>query len=363
MPTLNMKRIGILTAGGDCPGLNAAIRGVAKPMIDAGIKVVGIQDGFRGLIENRFIELGPREASGLLIQGGTILGTSRFKPYKYPNRQGEKEDRTEDAVENYRRMGLDALVCIGGGGTQKNAFHLYRNGIENIITLPKTIDNDIYGTDVTFGYDTGMSIACEAIDRLHTTASSHHRCMLVDIMGHNTGWLALASGIAGGADVILIPEFPFNTEKIMTSLLERERNHKRFSIIAVAEGAISEEEAELRSGMNKKELRKREQEMPSLSHSLAAMIEERMGLESRVTSLGHLQRGGIPTPGDRILATNMGTTAAKLLFEGRFGVMVAIRNGSYIPVPLEEIVGKKKYISLNDPLVKSAEKLHISLGF
>jgi ATP-dependent phosphofructokinase / diphosphate-dependent phosphofructokinase len=359
----DIRRIGILTSGGDCPGLNAAIRGVAKPLLERGVQIFGIQDGFRGLVENRVMELGPRETSGLLVEGGTILGTSRYKPHKYPNRQGGKEDRTRDAVENYERLHLDALVCIGGGGTHKNAYHLLQNGIPNIVTLPKTIDNDVYGTDVTFGYDTGMSIACEAIDRLHTTASSHHRCMLVDVMGHNTGWLAMGAGIAGGADVILIPEFPFSTDRVVEALIERERRSKRFSIVVVAEGALSQEEAELRKGMEKKEFKARDRVYSdNLSHDLAHIIEERVGIETRITTLGHLQRGGIPTARDRILASRLGTLGAELILQGEFGVMAAVNCNQFVPVALESMVGKKKYITADNGLVRTAGQLGVSLG-
>ncbi|MBN2439914.1 MAG: 6-phosphofructokinase, partial [Spirochaetales bacterium] len=230
-----IRCIGILTSGGDCPGLNAAIRAVAKTVVQQGVGIVGILDGFTGLVQNRVIHLGPNELSGLLTQGGTILGTSRNKPHKMPLPDGTFHNMTGAAIENYNRLGLDCLVCLGGGGTQKNAFRLMRDGDLRVITLPKTIDNDIWGTDVSFGYDTAMSIACEAIDRLHTTASSHHRIMIVDVMGHNTGWLALSAGIAGGADIILIPEIPYKMEKVLEALVARRKRGKRFSIIVVAE--------------------------------------------------------------------------------------------------------------------------------
>jgi len=359
---MKVRRIGILTAGGDCPGLNAAIRGVAKPLQQQGVEIIGFLDGFRGLVENRYRVLGPRDLSGLLIQGGTILGTSRFKPHKFLNRKGKKEDRTEDAVATVERLKLDALVCIGGGGTLKNAHQLYTHGVENILHLPKTIDNDVYGTDVTFGYDSAMSIACDAIDRLHTTASSHHRCMFVDIMGHNTGWLALSAGIAGGADVILLPEFPYSEEKILEALTEREAAHKRFSIIAVAEGAVSQAEAKLREAMSKEEIAQREDSLESVSQQLSRRVEAEMGMDCRITSLGHLQRGGIPTAQDRILATNMGTRAARAIFDGNFGVMIAARNGAFEAVPFEEVAGKKKYVEADDPLVRTARYLGVSLG-
>jgi ATP-dependent phosphofructokinase / diphosphate-dependent phosphofructokinase len=232
------KHIGILTAGGDSPGLNAAIRGIGKTAIGIyDMHVLGFMDGFRGLMENRMIRLDGETLSGILTLGGTILGTSRDKPNKMQV-GGKVMDMTEVIVENYHKHHLDALVCIGGGGTQKNAYHLMQHGL-NVITLPKTIDNDVYGTDVTFGFDTAMGIAVEAIDRLHSTAYSHHRIIIVEIMGHNTGWLTLGSGVSGGADVILIPEIPYDIEVVAESILQRERAGKHFSIIAVAEGAIS----------------------------------------------------------------------------------------------------------------------------
>lgn len=358
-----IQRLGILTSGGDCPGLNAAIRGVVKPLLEAGVEIIGIQDGFRGLIRNKTIPLTSKETSGLLTEGGTILGTSRIKPYKYPLPNGENEDRTQVAVENFNNLGLDALICIGGGGTQKNAYHLMTHGINKVITLPKTIDNDIYGTDVTFGYDSAMAIACEAIDRLHTTASSHHRCMLVDVMGHNTGWLAMGAGLAGGADVILVPEFPFEEEEIVRALLKREENHKRFSIIAVAEGAMSVEEKKLRSRMSKAEYKTRDRIYgEGVTRDLANLIEARVGIETRITTLGHLQRGGIPTARDRLLASRLGTEAAELVLKDHFGCMVAVKKNKFVPVPLKKIVGKKKYIDLDCGLVQTARHLDVSLG-
>ena len=276
------RRIGILTAGGDCPGLNAAIRGVAKTAIGTyGMEVVGILDGFTGLVCNRTTELGDRELTGLLTLGGTILGTSRHKPHKMPDAQGVKADRTAEAVETYRQLGLDALVCIGGNGTVKNAWRLQQAGL-NVITLPKTIDNDISETDVTFGFDSAMAIATEAIDRLHTTASSHQRIMLVDIMGHNTGWLTLGSSLAGGADVCLIPEIPYRFSRIVAALQDRRARKRRFSLVSVAEGAHP---AAAHNG-----------DAATNSAELAARLEEAVGMETRVTTLGYVQRGGVPTP-------------------------------------------------------------------
>lgn len=363
MPKKNkLKCVGILTSGGDCPGLNAAIRAIGKVLIKENIILVGILDGFEGLVKNRYIHLGAKELSGLLTIGGTILGTSRNKPYKMPLENGSYHDMTGAAVENYHRLGLDCLICIGGGGTQKNAFHLMKNSDMNIITVPKTIDNDIYGTDLSIGFDTAVYIGSEAIDRLHTTASSHHRIMLVDMMGHNAGWLALSSGIAAGADVILIPEIEYDIEKIFEELLRRKENDKRFSIVVVAEGAKAKGEKK-----DKKKNKKNNSvdfyphQIPE-SEILAEKIEKKIGLQTRVTSLGYLQRGGIPTPTDRILATNLGVRAAIAALQGEFGVMISFCKGEYKTVPLEEIAGKKKIVEKDDPLIITARTLGICLG-
>ena len=251
--------IGILTAGGDCPGLNAAIRGVAKAAMHHGIKVIGILDGFRGLVENRTIQLDEKMVSGILTLGGTLLGTSRDKPHKM-DMGGKVMDMTDLAVANAERLQLDCLVCLGGNGTQKNALHLHDKGGLNVLTLPKTIDNDVVGTDISFGFDTALGIATEAIDRLHTTATSHHRIIVCEIMGHSAGWLALGSGIAGGADVILIPEIPYDLHAVSDYLMERRHHGKRFSIVAVAEGAKSVEEARLLEKFKGKKKRKKEQD-------------------------------------------------------------------------------------------------------
>ena len=246
MATSKTKCIGVLTSGGDCPGLNAAIRGVVKAAIGSyGIKAVGFLDGFRGLVENRTVSLEDRAVSGILTQGGTILGTARDKPHKMPM-GGKKMDMTQAAVDNIAKHHIDCLVCLGGGGTQKNAYHLHKEGGIDVLTLPKTIDNDVAGTDITFGFDTAMQIATDAIDRLHTTATSHHRIIVCEIMGHNSGWLSLGAGIAGGADVILIPEIPYDLKRVAAHLEKRRLSGKRFSIIAVAEGAISKQEVKAR---------------------------------------------------------------------------------------------------------------------
>ncbi len=370
------KLIGILTAGGDSPGLNAAIRGIGKAALESyDMRVIGFRDGFRGLMENRVIQLDSGSLSGILTTGGTMLGTSREKPHKMP--VGSKVmDMTEVMVENYHKHHLDALVCLGGGGTQKNAFRLLEKGI-NVVTLPKTIDNDVYGTDVTFGFDTALGIATEAIDRLHSTAHSHHRIIVVEIMGHNTGWLALGAGVAGGADVILIPEIPYNVEKVIDAIRQRRHSGKNFSIVAVSEGALSKEDAAaLKKAQDKKDKAKTKEEKRKAKAAivetearqadstirLSRQLEELSGLESRVTILGYLQRGGAPSATDRLLATRLGTECAALINEGTYGVMVAARGDSTEAVPLAEIVGKRKAVPLNHPWIESARRVGTNMG-
>ncbi len=370
------KHIGILTAGGDSPGLNAAIRGVGKAAQGHyGMQMVGFLDGFRGLVDNRIQRLGGETLSGILTQGGTILGTSRDKPHRMMF-GGKTQDMTDVIVENYHANHLDCLVCIGGGGTQKNALKLKEKGL-NIITMPKTIDNDVAMTDVTFGFDTALGIATDAIDRLHSTAHSHHRIIVVEIMGHRAGWLALGSGIAGGADVILLPEIPYDLETVAGAIRDRSRSGKNFSIVAVAEGALPTEkavlvqEAELRklSASNKQEKKSAKKDLAKLSiahanHTvlLSRQLEQLTGLESRVTILGHLQRGGTPSAADRLLATRLGTACADLIAEENYGVMVAAHGDLSVPVPLEEVAGNKKLVPADHPWVTSARRVGTCLG-
>ncbi len=363
--------IGILTSGGDCPGLNAAIRAIVKPAVNKyDMKVFGILDGFRGLVENRTIDLTDASVSGILTMGGTVLGTSRDKPTKM-SMGGEKMDMTPVILENIKKMGLDCLVCLGGGGTQKNAFHLYKNGGVNVLTLPKTIDNDIAKTDITFGFDTAMQIATEAIDRLHSTASSHQRVMVCEVMGHKAGWLALGAGIAGGADVILIPEIPYTMDAIAKTITERRKRGKRFSIVVVAEGAVSQQEVSMEyeeKETKKKELLKKlkKADLPvieePLSNRIARKIEKLTGLETRVTTLGHIQRGGVPSAADRLLATQLGAAAARFLAEKKYNVMVGIQNRKAVAVNIEEVAGMKKLVSPNDPLVLTVRSSGASMG-
>lgn len=353
------KCIGILTAGGDCPGLNAAMRGIGKACIGAfQMEVVGFRDGFRGLVENHITNLSRDELSGILSLGGTILGVSRDKPKKFYV-GGKAMDMTDVIVNNYHLHGLDALVCIGGGGTQKNAYHLAKQGL-NIITLPKTIDNDVVETDVTFGFDTALGIATEAIDRLHSTADSHHRIIVVEVMGHKAGWLALGAGIAGGADVILIPEIPYSVESVAAAIRYRKQQGKSFSIVAIAEGALSKEE--LATKDNREEEYKDNDDTNSHAILLARQLEHLTGLEARVTILGHLQRGGVPSAGDRLLATRLGTACAEYINNDVYGVMVAARGDGTVAVPLEQVAGRRKSVPLDHPWIKSAKLVGTCFG-
>lgn len=362
--------IGILTSGGDCPGLNAAIRGVAKAALHHEMKVIGILDGFRGLVENRTIQIEDHHVSGILTLGGTFLGSSRDKPHKM--KMGNKTmDMTDVAIANARRLQLDCLVCLGGGGTQKNAFHLHKEGGLNVLTLPKTIDNDVVLTDISFGFDTALGIATEAIDRLHTTATSHHRVIVCEIMGHTAGWLALGAGIAGGADVILIPEIPYDLEVVAEHLRNRRHHGKRFSIIAIAEGALSKAEAKALARGGKPDKRKAEPVVQNggihlvqepMSSRVARQIQQLTGLEARVTQLGHVQRGGIPSAADRLLCTRLGTKAGQLLLDGVYNVMVAVRGDECVPVPLEKVAGVIKRVPPHHPWVKTARLVDTCLG-
>lgn len=370
------RNIGILTAGGDSPGLNAAIRGIGKAAHRTyGMNAIGFRDGFRGLMQNRTIRLEGARLSGILTAGGTILGTSRDKPNKMPV-GGRAMDMTDLMVENYHENHLDALVCLGGGGTQKNALHLAKAGLR-VLTLPKTIDNDVAMTDVTFGYDTALTIATETIDRLHSTAHSHHRIVVVEVMGHNAGWLALGSGLAGGADVILIPEIRYDLEKVAQTVIERRQAGSTFSIIAVSEGALSRSQADYLEKWKKRKkkasntdarrkaqvkLEKARRAQTGHTHRLARELERLTRLESRVTILGHVQRGGVPSPGDRVLATRLGTACARYINEGIHGVMVAARGDGTEPVPLEQVAGKRKTVPLDHPWVRSARSLGVGFG-
>ncbi len=369
------KYVGILTAGGDTPGLNAALRGIGKSARDKSMQLVGFYDGFHGLLHDRTISLDESALSGILTVGGTILGTSRDKPHRMPV-GGKFLDMTDAMVETYKRHHLDVLVCIGGGGTAKNAYRLLKKGLQ-IITLPKSIDNDVAKTDITLGFNTALGIATDAIDRLHSTAHSHHRIIVVELMGHNAGWLTLGAGIAGGADVILIPEIPYDINKVAEAILERSRGGKRFSIVAVSEGAMTTEDAEIYQRLLKdKQAASAQAEIEEADSRLlefqvsqtgktmrmAQKLEVLTGLESRVTILGYVQRGGTPSALDRLLASELGTATTRLIAEGSTGVMVAYKNQKTVPVPLKEVVNKRRTVPLDHLWVRSAREVGTCLG-
>jgi len=354
------KRIGILTSGGDCPGLNAAIRGVARAAHELfNAEVVGIADGYRGLIEGVYRTFAKHEFSGILTLGGTILGTSR-QPFSAIRVIGEDNvDKVAAMKVNYEKMGLDCLVTLGGNGTHKTANLLAQEGL-NIIGLPKTIDNDIFGTDVTFGFHSAVDIATDVIDRIHTTAASHGRCMVIEIMGNKVGWLTLYSGLAGGADVIILPEIPYSIDEIVHKVKAREAANKHFCIIAVAEGALSQIEA----GLKKKEraLYREHQHFTTVSQRIASELQERIGVEARVVIPGHVQRGGSPSAYDRVLATRIGVHAAELIRDNVFGVSVAMTGNEVGHNPLGEIAGKTKYVPVDHQMIDVARSMGISFG-
>lgn len=361
------KSIGILTAGGDSPGLNAAIRAIGKSAIRRyGWNVIGFQDGFRGLMQNRFMRLDSDTLSAILTRGGTILGTGRDKPHRM-DVGGSTMDMTDVMLENFHQNHLDALVCIGGGGTHKNALRLIDKGMP-IVTLPKTIDNDLVGTDGSLGFDTALGIATEAIDRLHSTAHSHHRIIVVEIMGHNAGWLTLASGLGGGADVILIPEIPYSVPDITAAIATRKSGGSTFSIVAVAEGARSSKLSERIQAIEsaggqgvrasvKAALAERETTV-----EIAKELEESTGLDSRVTILGHVQRGGSPSPMDRVLATKLGTAATDTIHAGEMGVMIASRGEGVATVPVADVAGKTHLVPQDHPWIEAARALGVCMG-
>jgi len=357
-------RIGVLTGGGDCPGLNAVIRAVAKPAIKDGHEIIGIMDGYLGLIENRMRTLNREDVSGILTVGGTILGSSnKANPAKYAVPDGAGgwviRDVREQVVEHYHSARLDALVVIGGDGTMSGASELVARGL-NIVGVPKTIDNDIWGTEITFGHYTAVTTASEALDKVHTTASSHHRVMVVELMGRYAGWLALHAGVASGADVILIPEIPFDMNKVAEKCLQRSRIGKGFTIIAVGEGAypiggeqfidhiVEDSPDPIRLG--------------GVGKFVAEKVEEQTGLDSRYIVLGHVQRGGTPIPYDRILSTQLGHHAFELLVGGKFGRMAVMQNGSISSIDIADVAGKVRTVPLDDELIRAAKAIGTSFG-
>ena len=356
-----MKRIGMLTSGGDCQALNAAMRGVVKCLVNSNedVEIYGFLDGYKGLIYGNFRMLAGHDFSGILTKGGTILGSSRvpFKTIREPDENGV--DKVEAMKQNYYKLRLDCLVILGGNGTHKTANLLREEGL-NVITLPKTIDNDLWGTDMTFGFQSAVNIATEAIDCIHTTASSHGRTFIVEVMGHKVGFLTLNAGMAGGADIILIPEIPYDINRVIEAIEKRNQDGSRFTILAVAEGAISKEDAKL----SKKEYKEKMKsyKYPSVSYELADEIQKRTGGEVRVTVPGHTQRGGSPCPYDRVFASRLGAEAGELILKGEYGVMVGYKNREIVKVPLADVAGKLKMVSPDSDIVKEAKLLGISFG-
>ena len=356
-----MKRVGMLTSGGDCQALNAAMRCVAKALFNGqeDVEIYGFLDGYQGLIYGKFRLLTYNDFSGILTKGGTFLGSSRT-PYKTIRDIGaDGVDKVAAMKQTYHKLQLDCLVILGGNGTHKTA-NLLREGGLNVVTLPKTIDNDLWGTDMTFGFQSAVNIATEAIDCIHTTAASHGRVFIVEVMGHKVGWLTLNAGIAGGADIILIPEIPYDIDKVVEKINERHARGSRFTILAVAEGAISKEDAKL----SKKEYKKKMEnyKYPSVSYEIAEQIEAKSGMEVRVTVPGHTQRGGSPCPYDRVFASRLGSEAGRMILNGEYGFMVGYKHREIVKVPLEEVAGKLKMVDPNASIVKEAKMLGISFG-
>ncbi len=356
-----MRRIGMLASGGDCQALNAAMRGVVKTLYNSGqqVEIYGFLDGYRGLIYSKFQMLTGKDFSGILTKGGTMLGTSRtpFKTIQDPDENGL--NKVEAMKQNYYKLQLDCLVILGGNGTHKTANLLRQEGL-NVITLPKTIDNDLWGTDMTFGFQSAVDIATDAIDYIHTTAASHSRVFIVEVMGHKVGWLTLNAGMASGADIILIPEIPYDLKKVIAKIEDRNRKGSGFTIIAVAEGAISKEDAKLTKKEYKKKLAKRVH--PSVSYELAEAIQKKTGIEVRVTVPGHMQRGGSPCPYDRVFASRLGAEAGKLILDNQYGFMVGYKNREVVRVPLEDVAGKLKEVSPDATIVQEAKLLGICFG-
>lgn len=354
-------KVGMLTSGGDCQSLNATMRGVAKALYTnlSNIEIIGFHDGYRGLMYEDYEIMESKEFSGILTKGGTILGTSRqpFKLMRTPDENGL--DKVEAMKRTYKKLGLECLVILGGNGTIKTANLLREEGL-NVVALPKTIDNDLWGTDITFGFQSAVDIATSAIDCIHTTAASHRRIFIVEVMGHKVGWLTLHAGIAGGADVILIPEIPYDIHKVVETIDKRNGVGKAFAILAVAEGAISKEDAAL----SKKELKakRKNSPYPSVSYEVGHAIEEITGQEIRVTIPGHTQRGGSPCPYDRVLSTRFGSAAARLILKKEFGFMVGLQNGEIVKVPLEDVAGKLKVVEPTASIIQEAKTIGINFG-
>jgi phosphofructokinase-like protein len=358
-----VRKIGILTGGGDCPGLNAVIRGVTKPAQDYGMTVYGIKDGFEGFVEGKANELRNEDVSGILNRGGTILGSSnKGDPFHWPvEKDGKIEivDKSEDVLRNYKAWDLDAIIAIGGDGTMHITDKLSKMGL-NVIGVPKTIDNDLDATDLTFGHDSAVFVVSMALDRLHTTASSHHRVIVVEVMGRYAGWIALHGGLAGGADIILLPEVPFSWEKVFDKIHKRELRGKRFSLVCAAEGAIPLGGEMVTKGTDEK--RTDPIQLGGIGKVVADEIEKNTGRETRVTVLGHLQRGGSPTPFDRILATKFGAFAIEMASKKRFGCMASLKGTEIVDVKIEDAIANQKLVKMDNQAVKAARAIGISFG-
>ena len=356
-----MIRVGMLTSGGDCQALNAAMRGVAKGLLNSKepVELFGFLDGYKGLIYGKYKVLEGSDFSGILTKGGTILGSSRmpFKNMRDPDENGL--DKVEAMKHNYHKLNLDCLVVLGGNGTHKTANLLREEGL-NVVTLPKTIDNDLWGTDMTFGFQSAVDIATQCIDQIHTTAASHGRVFIVEVMGHKVGFLTLNAGMAGGADIILIPEIPYDIDKVIEAIKLRNERGSKFTILAVAEGAISKEMAKLSKKEYKKALEN--SKYPSVSYEIADLIQKKSGMEVRVTVPGHTQRGGSPDSYDRVFASRLGAEAAKLILKGEYGYMVGYVNREVVKVPLEDVAGKLKMVDPDSSIIEEAKMLGISFG-
>ena len=358
-----MKRIGMLTSGGDCQALNATMRGVVKGLygLFKEVEIYGFLEGYKGLIYGNYQKLSAEDFSGILTKGGTILGSSRtpFKELDIPTPDGL--DKVKSMKETYKKLKLDCLVVLGGNGSQKTANRLSEEGL-NVVGLPKTIDNDVWGTDMTFGFQSAVDIATSAIDCIHTTACSHGRVFIVEVMGHKVGWITLHAGIASGADVILIPEIPYDIKKVCDALQNRTKAGKGFSILAVAEGAISKEVAKLPKKERKQAIADAAAKYPSVAYEVADKIKQYSGMDIRVTVPGHTQRGGSPCPYDRVISSRFGAKAAELIKKEDFGKLVVMKNNKVTAIPLSESAGKLKYVSADDDIVKNAKLLGISFG-
>ncbi len=356
-----MLRVGFLTSGGDCQALNATMRGIAKGLYELfdEVEIYGFLEGYKGLMRANYVKMKPADFSGIINKGGTILGSSRqpFKLMGEPTEDGL--DKVKSMKETYKKLKLDCLCVLGGNGSQKTANLLSQEGL-NVIGLPKTIDNDLWGTDMTFGFQSAVDIATETIDCIHTTAASHNRVFIVEVMGHKVGWLTLYAGIAGGADIILLPEIPYDIDKVIAAIDKRTKAGKGFTILAVAEGAISKEDA----GLTKKAYKAKaaSRKYPSVSYEIADQIKEICGVEVRVAVPGHTQRGGSPCPYDRVLCTRLGSAAAKAIMDEDYGYMIAMIDGKTKRVPLGEVAGKLKTVDPNGQMIKEAKRIGISFG-